>query len=88
MDEIEAPRFTVTFRGYDRVQVDAYVRSLLQDSGAPPQGGGAPPQGGEVAGLDTFFKDAPLREFDVVFRGYDRKEVDRFVAEQERRIRG
>lgn len=85
------PRFTVAFRGYDRVQVDAYVRSLLQGGEASPQDGTppAPPRDGEPSGLDAelaaFFKDSPLRVFDVVFRGYDRKEVERFIGEQERR---
>jgi DivIVA domain-containing protein len=79
----EGPRFRVVWRGYDRHQVDEYVRTLRNDAVHPAD---TEPVDRELSPIDQqlagFFaaKDAP-RVFDVAFRGYDRNEVDRYLEQ-------
>jgi|tagenome__1003787_1003787.scaffolds.fasta_scaffold20975238_4 hypothetical protein len=75
------PRFGVVWRGYDRHQVDEYVRRL-QDG--PPvverDDSELSPVGRRLAGF--FAKETRL--FDVVLRGYDREEVDCYLEQFDR----
>ena len=62
--DAEEPRFRVVWRGYDRSQVDGFLRVAANSTAD------------EHADEDA---DAGLRpEFAVVLRGYDRKEVERY----------
>jgi DivIVA domain-containing protein len=82
----EGPRFRVVWRGYNRHQVDQYVRRLRNDATRPAD---AEPVDRELSPIDQelarFFasEDAP-RVFDVVLRGYDRREVDRYLEQFDR----
>jgi cell division septum initiation protein DivIVA len=80
----EGPRFRVVWRGYDRHQVDEYVRRSRNGTAPATE-----PVDRELSPIDQqlaeFFaaKDAP-RMFDVAFRGYDRNEVDRYLEQFDR----
>jgi cell division septum initiation protein DivIVA len=79
---VEGPRFRVVGRGYDRRQVDEYMRMLLSDAARPF---GAEPVGRAPSPADQRLaaKDAP-RGFDVALRGYARDEVDRYLEQFDR----
>ena len=81
----EGPRFSVVWRGYDRHQVEEYVRRLQNAAARPADTERADR---ELSPIDQqlaefFAKEAP-RTFDVVLRGYDRKEVDRYLEQFDR----
>jgi cell division septum initiation protein DivIVA len=81
----EGPRFSVVWRGYDRHQVDAYVQQLLNAAARPAD---AERDDRELSPIDQqlaefFAKESP-QMFDVVLRGYDRKEVDRYLERFDR----
>lgn len=82
----DGPRFRVVWRGYHRRQVDEYVR-MVRDLAA--QRAYAEPVDRELSSIDRrlgdFFtsKDAP-RLFDLVLRGYDPDEVDRYLERFDR----
>lgn len=67
MGETDGPRFGVVWRGYDRAQVDEAVRTAAD-----------PPAADRTA--DEATSATPVWEFDVVPRGYDRHEVERYFA--------
>lgn len=83
---VEGPRFSVVWRGYDRVQVEEYVR-LLRSAPTGPTGGDPVPEPPEREPsliderLAEFFAEREPRTFDVVLRGYDREEVDRYLQQ-------
>jgi DivIVA domain-containing protein len=82
----DGPRFRVVWRGYHRHQVDEYVR-MVRDLAA--QRADAEPVDRELSSIDQqlgdFFtsKNAP-RLFDLVLRGYDPDEVDRYLEQFDR----
>jgi hypothetical protein len=78
----DGPRPRVVWRGYHRRQVDEYVRMMRDRADAEPVDR-------ELSSIDRrlgdFFtsKDAP-RLFDLVLRGYDPDEVDRYLEQFDR----
>jgi hypothetical protein len=80
------PRFRVVGRGHHLLQVDEYVR-MVRDLAADRVD--AEPVDRELSSIDRqlgdFFtsKDAPSR-FDLVLRGYDPAEVDRYLEQFDR----
>lgn len=66
---LEDPQFSVVWRGYNRRQVDEYVRALKSSSTNADAG----------ARLAELFASGPVAMFDVVLRGYDRREVDQYI---------
>jgi DivIVA domain-containing protein len=82
----DGPRFRVVWRGYHRHQVDEYVR-MVRDLAA--QRAEAETVDRELSSIDRqlgdFFtsKDAP-RLFDLVLRGCDPDEVDRYLEQFDR----
>jgi cell division septum initiation protein DivIVA len=92
MDELwqtgsaEGPRFSVVWRGYDRHQVDEYVRQLQIGAARPVA---AADDDRELSPIDQqlaefFGRESASRPFDVVLRGYDRKEVERYLEQFDR----
>jgi cell division septum initiation protein DivIVA len=79
----DGPRFSVVWRGYDRHQVEEYVQQLQNAAARPAD---AEPVDRELSSIDQqlaefFAKEEAPRMFDVVLRGYDRKEVDRYLEQ-------
>lgn len=97
MDELWEPpaqqvRFRVVWRGYDRHQVDEYIRAMESsgltqaDSADEGDDSNAPADPADPADLDAqlaafFAGERRAVMFDVVLRGYDRREVDRYIAQ-------
>lgn len=70
----EGPRFGVVWRGYDRHQVDEYIQSLSTTNRSAAEER-------PVDDIDvrlTEISKGPGMLFDVVLRGYDRREAERF----------
>jgi DivIVA domain len=82
----EGPRFRVVWRGYNRHQVDEYVQRLQNDAARPAD---TEPVDRELSPIDQqlagfFASEDARRIFDVVLRGYDRGEVDRYLEQFDR----